>query len=902
MSAPTERLSAALADRYRILRPLGAGGMATVYLAEDLKHDRQVAVKVLKPELAAVLGAERFVVEIKTTASMSHPHILPLFDSGTADGFLFYVMPYVEGETLRSKLNRETQFSVEEAVRITREVADALAYAHSRGVIHRDIKPENILLQGGSALVADFGIALAVSAAAGGRMTETGLSLGTPHYMSPEQATAEKEITGRSDVYSLASVCYEMLTGQPPHLGGSAQQIIMKIITEQALPVTQHRRSVPPHVAAAVAKALEKLPADRFESAQAFSEALANQGFSVPQTMIGGVAVGRAAGASVGARVGYAALGLVLGALAVGGVAFTWRPTPAPPEVVRFEMTFAPGVHLDIQTDEDAPFALSPDGRHVVFATRDSVDNLGPLHIREIGQLGSTPLPGTEGGQAPFFSPDGQWIGYATQDGLLRKVATAGGPPITLARDVQASMRGGNWGDDGFVWYTSRDFTPARIRATGGEPEVLRARGSDGLFWPHVLPGGSTSIYTRCTANCAETDVVLFDLATKGVRVLVPGAQRGWYLPPGQLLYMTADGTMFAVPFDLASGEIRGTPTVALDGVRTGATLGTRFAVSVSGSALYLPGVEEIGSQIVAVDRNGREETIVPEIRDYGQPRWSPTGDRIAVRRAGSGGLGQIWIYDMASKTFAQLTKDGDNARPSWSPDGRRVAYFSTQGANNDLYWIPADGSGPAEKVLADEDVANFSTTSWTPDGSRILFDGRSTDSSASEDIFAVGTGGTRTREVVLATADEEQDAQVSPDGRWLAYVSDEGGPWQVYVRPFLREGGRWLISTGPAANPLWASNGELTYRDFSSRDMIAARLAMGPDGVRVLERTTLFSGQHFYMAGQGTAQHDISKDGRRFLMLRRPERATDAAPPVMILNWSEEIRQRMQQQGARAP
>src|SRR5687767_15670690 len=254
--------------------------MATVYLAEDLKHKRKVALKVLKPELAAVLGAERFVQEITTTAALQHPHILPLFDSGTADGFLYYVMPFIDGETLRARLDRETQLGVGEAVRITAAVADALDYAHRRGVIHRDIKPENILLHEGRPMVADFGIALAVSAAAGGRMTETGLSLGTPHYMSPEQATAEKEISARSDVYSLASVLYETLAGQPPHLGGSAQQIIMKIVTEQAQPVTTFRKSVPANVAAAVAKSLEKLPADRFESAQAFQAALNNVTFT----------------------------------------------------------------------------------------------------------------------------------------------------------------------------------------------------------------------------------------------------------------------------------------------------------------------------------------------------------------------------------------------------------------------------------------------------------------------------------------------------------------------------------------------------------------------------------------------------------------------------------------------
>ncbi len=254
MSEITARLTTALANRYQIEHHLGEGGMANVYLAHDLKHDRKVALKVLKPELAAVIGAERFVQEIKTTANLQHPHILPLFDSGEADSFLYYVMPFIDGETVREKLNRETQFGIDEAVSITVAIADALDYAHRNSVIHRDIKPENILLHDGRPVVADFGIALALSAAAGGRMTETGMSLGTPHYMSPEQATAEKDLTSRADIYSLGSVLYEMLTGEPPHVGGSAQAIIMKIVTDEARPVTELRKSVPPHVDAATAK------------------------------------------------------------------------------------------------------------------------------------------------------------------------------------------------------------------------------------------------------------------------------------------------------------------------------------------------------------------------------------------------------------------------------------------------------------------------------------------------------------------------------------------------------------------------------------------------------------------------------------------------------------------------
>ncbi|HSE95629.1 MAG TPA: serine/threonine-protein kinase, partial [Methylomirabilota bacterium] len=273
------RLSAALAGRYDLERELGAGGMATVYLARDLRHDRRVAVKVLRPELAAVIGAERFLAEIKTTANLQHPHILPLHDSGEADGFLFYVMPYVEGESLRDRLNREKQLPVADAVRLVTEVAGALDYAHRHNVIHRDIKPENILLHDGSALVADFGIALAASKAGGTRMTETGMSLGTPHYMSPEQAMGEREITARSDVYALGAVAYELLTGDPPFTGSTAQAIVARVVTEQPRPMAAQRHTIPPHVEAAVLTALEKLPADRFASAADFARALEKPGY-----------------------------------------------------------------------------------------------------------------------------------------------------------------------------------------------------------------------------------------------------------------------------------------------------------------------------------------------------------------------------------------------------------------------------------------------------------------------------------------------------------------------------------------------------------------------------------------------------------------------------------------------
>src|SRR6188508_2327544 len=292
MTTPSSRISGALSSRYRLEQEIGAGGMATVYLAEDIRHDRRVALKVLRPELAAVIGAERFLAEIKLTANLQHPHILPLFDSGEADSFLFYVMPFVEGESLRDRLNREKQLPVDEAIRLAGEVASALDYAHRHGVVHRDIKPENILLHDGRALVADFGIALAASKASGARMTETGMSLGTPHYMSPEQAMGEREITPRSDVYALGAVLYEMLTGDPPFTGSTAQAVVARVVTESPRPLVPQRHTIPPHVEAAVLTALEKLPADRFASAAQFAEALRNKSYATTAVVAAAAAPG----------------------------------------------------------------------------------------------------------------------------------------------------------------------------------------------------------------------------------------------------------------------------------------------------------------------------------------------------------------------------------------------------------------------------------------------------------------------------------------------------------------------------------------------------------------------------------------------------------------------------------
>jgi serine/threonine protein kinase len=372
MSDVLSRLNAALEGRYRIERELGAGGMAIVYLAEDLKHERKVALKVLKPELAAVVGADRFLAEIKTTANLLHPHILPLHDSGEAGGFLFYVMPYVEGETLRARLEREKQLPIDEAVRIATDVAEALHTAHEQGVIHRDIKPANILLSRGRPLVADFGIALAVSAAGGGRLTETGLSMGTPFYMSPEQASADREPTAASDVYSLGCVLYEMLVGDPPHMGGNAQAVLVKVLTDEAPPATRARPSIPPNVDAAVRRALEKLPADRFRSAQAFARALGDPGFRHAPPSAGVSAQPQPARMWNRVSIGATGLAAVLAMAAAWG----WlRPVPEPSPAVATRAVVEGNA-----TGTGKRLAISPDGRWLALRGSDTLS--GALYVR----------------------------------------------------------------------------------------------------------------------------------------------------------------------------------------------------------------------------------------------------------------------------------------------------------------------------------------------------------------------------------------------------------------------------------------------------------------------------------------------------------------------------------------
>jgi len=892
MSDAMVRLNAALSDRYRIERELGAGGMATVYLAEDLRHKRKVALKVLKPELAAVLGGERFVQEITTTASLQHPHILPLFDSGTADSFLFYVMPYIEGETLREKLDRETQLGIDEAVRITREVADALDYAHRQGVIHRDIKPENILLHDGRPMVADFGIALAVSAAAGGRMTETGTSVGTPHYMSPEQATGDKQITGRADIYSLASVLYEMLAGQPPHTGGSAQQVIMRIIADTPRVVTELRKSVPSNVAAAVMTALEKLPADRFESAKAFADALANPAF-VATGARGVRADGRTThGVPRVAFAGVAALALVATVAALWG----WmRDASGPAGVVRYEDLF-----LTDSLEGNSfgrPIALSPDGQRIAYRG-GGARNAG-LYLRSRSQLTGVAIPGSEGGTGPFFSPDGRRLGFCVRDGFqctLKVVTLPDGAPQTLA--TYGFPVGLSWSTDGSIYLGSRSRGIQRISEAGGEVRAFTtvdtAAGEVTHELPFALPGarGVLFVVDLRTTDRTRDPRLAVALPDGSHRLLgIKGLAVSW-ASSGHVLYVTGDGTLMAVPFDLDALAIRGEPAV-VGQVSPGTTVhGPVFDVSETGTLLYLSGnAGEAPDETVWLNRQGVPGGADPWTADFSGIALAPDGQNLAVGIR-ENQVVEIWVRQGEAAPVSRLTfaADGEARFPAWTRDGRYVTWIGSDGQGAEGVWRRrADGSAPAEILVSG--LPHLQGLEWTPGDSALILTIEEDAADRNLGLFLFRPGRDTLPAPLLDSPFNESQPAISPDGRWLAYVSDESGELQVYARPFPDvNASRVQVTSRPARDPAWTRRGELIYLAVSAEiNALDAEIA----AVDVIDGPSFSFGEERVLFSDATLTYwDVSDDGDRFAVVRARRRLWRSV--VLVDNWFTELNARV--------
>ncbi len=817
MTDTIARLGAALAERYRIERELGQGGMATVYLAHDVRHDRKVALKVLRAELAAVIGAERFLAEIKTTANLQHPHILPLFDSGSADHFLYYVMPYVEGESLRDRLTREKQLPVEEAVQVATEVAGALDYAHRHGVVHRDIKPENILLAEGQALVADFGIALAVSTAGGAtRMTETGMSLGTPHYMSPEQAMGEREITPKTDVYALGCVLYEMLIGEPPFTGPTAQAVVAKVMTEKPAPIVARRERVPDHVEDAVFTALEKLPADRYGSAAAFAEALAGQG-APRHRGTGARRVPRVAPAAwvlVGGGIGLAAAGFLLAAALLH---------ESGPPIAGFgratKVTYDRGLEI-------MP-ALSPDGRSVAYAAGTPVTLR--IFVRQVAGGRATPLTGdtTEVEWEPYWSADGARILYLARGGVFSAPSSGGDARPEIPAPAGGPVVSAEWSPDGktiayvvsdslFLWANQRR---ERLLATIPAPALCRwspdgrliacASGNayylePGIVFANLSPSRIVVVRVKDGATVTATDSTSLN-------------QSPVWSADGRWLYFVSDRDgprdIFAQRI-AADGRASGLP------VRLTTGLGAQsISFSADGSRLaYAPLVATSNIWSLPVPAHppvsaAGAEQVTSGDQVIEEPYATRDGTWL-MYHSDLTGKGQLYRIALPHGAAERLSSDTfDDYAPALSPDGREVAFHSWRTGSRDIYVLPLDG-GAVQRVT--DSPRQEAVAHWSPDGRALVFG----DLNPPGGIWIVhrrpdGSWGTPVERLASGYWPD-----FSPDGRWLVFshaqlggavalLPVDSGPERILVDPAR-------VGALPEV-PSWSADGRTIY--YKSHD-----------------------------------------------------------------------------------
>ena len=869
-----DRLKSALADRYAVERQIGAGGMADVYLTHDLRHNRKVAIKVMHRDLAELVGVDRFLREIETTAKLQHPHILPLFDSGSIDGTVFYVMPYVEGESLRSRLKRETQLPIADALRITNEIATGLGYAHRHGVIHRDIKPDNVLFQDGQAVLADFGISLPKNDNhSTTRLTQAGVSLGTPAYMSPEQVTGQ-DVDRRSDIYALGAVAYEMLAGQPPFTGNSVQTVLSKVISEDPRPVTEHRKSVPLHITAAIAKALEKLPADRWQTVAEFAEALKNSDVHVVDRL---------------APSKWTVLPWVLAAalaIALGWVGLrNQRAVTSSGGVVRFGVEFDRGV-----APSYTPIVrLSADGRQLFVSAivdrreevlRHVFDRVGMEVIKGAGQG----RQGT-GNSRPFVSPDGRWVAYARQKKLW-KVPVEGGTAIELAR---ADWSGGSWGRNGKLVYTQAYNTGLWIVSEGGgdERELTKPDSSKaelGHWWPQILPDGDHVLFTAYRTPIESATIEVLTISTGERRVLLTGGAYGFYVPTGHLLYAVGE-TIRAVPFDLQRLELRGLPVSVVDDVAMNLTDGAAaFDVSETGTLAYLP-VDSYVSEtdVVFVDRNGKESPALPRRDRYNNPRLSPDGARLSVDIRSANSMGDVWVFEIGRSGGTRISAEGGREfGAEWTPDGKYLI-FSSERPFFDLYRRAADATQPAEALLS----ASYDhyTGSVSRDGKLFAF----SVAVPGGEIWTVPLEGEPKPTQYFSNGFNLGHATLSPDGRWMAYDSDESGDGvDVFIQSFPDPRvKRVKVSPAHGSEPMWTQGGrELIYREGEKVLAVSIDPATGASG----PPQVLFSGPYPDNPGWTRPRsYDVTPDGQRFLLTKVPGERPQ--PRIMVvLNWFEEL------------
>jgi serine/threonine protein kinase/Tol biopolymer transport system component len=901
---------------YEVIEQIGAGGMGEVYKARDTRLDRVVAVKTLPALLAGdPQFRERFDREARAISQLSHANICTLHDVGEHAGTAFLVMELLDGETLEQRLTRGgpagPPFSLSDALAIAIQIADALTVAHRAGIVHRDLKPGNIFLvrTGASsppiAKLLDFGLAKtsAPAVAVGGAtmmpttpasVTAQGTILGTFQYMAPEQIEG-MEADARTDLFAFGCVLYEMLSGKTAFEGKTRASLLGAILKDEPPPVSTVQPITPAALDRIVATSLAKDPEDRWQTARDLRRELA----WVARGNLSGVSGGPVVPAerpTSSRLIPLVATALASAAIVGGAVWALTRPVPMSPAVVHLQAPPSPGVSLWIDTIV-SDIALSPDGTHLAYTGGTGQSQ---LYVRSLSQDDAVPLAGTANVRGPFFSPDGEWIGYF-QLTDLKKVSVRGGPPVTICASCGAGNRGAAWAADDTIIFAAQGGGSGllRISAGGGQPEVIvkpdTRKGEQAYRWPHLVPGGRAVLFTVFSNGTVDDGIIAVrDLQTGTQKVLAHGGSFPLFVRSGYMVYTTA-GTLRAIRFDSTALTVSGNPLPVLDHVASKGTGAADVSVSREGAMAYISGVEGV-LDLASFDRQGREERLSLPPRPYLSLRFSPDGQRIALDIQDQ--ENDIWIWDVSRRSLTRLTTGSFiDQNPVWTPDGQRIAFSSTHMGATNLYWQAADGTGQVERLTTSSTgQVPLSATSqvpltFTPDGKSLIF--RELDGVTGFTLLKVlPLEGDRTPKPLMRTPVNAVQAALSPDGQWLAYQSTESGQNEIHVRPFPDvESRHWQVSTDGGTRPVWAPSGyELFYLDARNRLMT---VSLQPKPLAIGTPSAAF--QFGFQPPAGLARFfDVTPDGKHVLAIRSVAQKDEAEHPnqvKIILNWDEELR-----------
>jgi serine/threonine-protein kinase len=848
--------------------------MGEVYRARDTRLGRPVAIKVIAADLSADPKRQvRFHREAKAISSLNHPNICTLYDVGEIPpdstnqkpAAQYIVMEYLEGETLEERL-KKGPLPLDQVFRYGVEIADALDAAHRKQILHRDLKPANIMITSTGARLFDFGLAKYLrgstadvhglrlrsrATTAEKPLTAEGSLTGTLEYMAPEQLEG-KEPDVRTDIFSYGVCLYQMITGRRPFQGNTRASLGAAILDHDPPPISNDQPAAPPSLEWLVKNCLAKDPDERIQTAHDVKLELQR---TAAETRISTPVV---AVARFPARRWVYSTVVLTAMLTIAGTALiiqqTRKVTAAKDAIRRFSISLPPTAPLAEGPFEK--FAVSPDGNRIVYVGGNDPTR---LYLYSIDTLETKPLPGTEGARGPFFSPDGEWIGFYTVGEGLKRITVRGGIPMLLG--PERDLRGATWGRDGSIVFAQVVSPLRRISASGGQSEALPlgAPTLANVRWPSFLPKGESILLTMgdFSGDYENAKLAVYSLKSRKTKSVLDGATYGRYVSSGHLLYLHSQ-TLFAAPFDANGLKVTGPPVSVVSDIDSYFSSGlAHFAVSSDGSIFYIPRDSAASErELVWVDRAGRLTPITAAQRAYQEAKLSPDGKRLLVA-AGLPPRLDLWFYDIARDTWTRMTSEANNQSAIWSPDGKQIAFASNKSGGFDLYIMPSDGGTPAKRI-AGRRSWDF-PTSWSPDGKAIAVVEQYRTTFNDISVLAPTEGAIPTP--FLNTAFDERDPVFSPDGHWMAYRSNESGRDEIYVQRYPAAGPKWLLSTDGGTNPVWRRDGrELFYRKGNTMMAISTGL-----------RPTFSAGKpKVLFEGEFEDDYDVTADGSRFVMIKR--------------------------------